>query len=94
MRRLRWAVTDSGLLFRSGWFWRDTSFAPFNRIQNVAILESPCDRRAGMASLRVDTAGAGSPLSHKLLIPYLARATADELAELLAARAASSAFEW
>jgi hypothetical protein len=46
-----------------------------------------------MARVRVDTAGAKLS-SHRVDIPYLARETAAGLRDLLAARAAQTAFKW
>lgn len=91
--RLGWAVTGDAVLFRSGWIWRRVIVARFVKIQAVALHESPFDRRAAMARVRVDTAGA-MDLSHRVDIPYLARETARELHDLLAARAAHTAFRW
>ena len=90
---LGWAMTDSAVLFRSGWAWRHVSIARFPKIQAVAIHESPFDRRAGMARVKVDTAGAGDA-SHRVDIPYLPRKTARDLCDVLAAQAARTAFRW
>jgi putative membrane protein len=90
---LGWAVTDGAVLFRSGWLWRRMSVARFAKIQAVAIHESPLDRRAAMARVRVDTAGAGSA-GHRVDIPYLARDTARALYDLLSRQAAQTAFRW
>lgn len=90
---LGWAVTDSAVLFRSGWVWRHVSIARFTKIQAVTIHESPFDRRAAMARVRVDTAGAGDA-SHRVDIPYLPRKTARDLRDVLAAQAARTAFRW
>ncbi|HKV07929.1 MAG TPA: PH domain-containing protein, partial [Thermoanaerobaculia bacterium] len=88
-----WAVTDSAVLFRTGWIWKKLTIVRFAKIQAVALRESPFDRRAAMARVRVDTAGAGDA-SHRVDIPYLARETARELSNFLAARAARTAFRW
>jgi putative membrane protein len=88
-----WAVTDDAVLFRTGWIWKQISVVRFNKVQAVAIHESPFDRRAAMARVRVDTAGAGSS-SHRVDIPYLARETARDLCDLLAGQAARTAFRW
>lgn len=93
IKHLGWAVTEDAVLFRSGWLWRHVSVAPFVKIQAVAIHESPFDRRAAMARVRVDTAGAGD-WSHRVDIPYLPRDTARELFTLLEARAASTELRW
>jgi membrane protein YdbS with pleckstrin-like domain len=57
------------------------------------LRESPFDRRAAMASVRVDTAGANER-SHRIDIPYLPRERAADLQLRLAAQAADSAFHW
>ncbi|HKI01303.1 MAG TPA: PH domain-containing protein [Thermoanaerobaculia bacterium] len=93
VRHLGWAVTESAILFRSGWLWRKLTVVRFTRIQAVAMHESPFDRRAGMARVRVDTAGAGSS-SHRVDIPYLSRQTASELCGLLTRQAARTEFRW
>lgn len=93
VRHLGWAVTEDVVLFRSGWLRREISVARFAKIQAVAVHESPFDRRAAMARVRVDTAGA-KDASHRVDIPYLARETARDLRDLLAARAARTAFRW
>lgn len=93
VRHLGWAVTDEVVLFRSGWLRREITVARFAKIQAVALHESPFDRRTAMARVQVDTAGVGSA-SHRVDIPYLARETALRLHDLLAARAARTAFRW
>lgn len=93
IRHMGWAVSDGAVYFRGGWLWRSLTAVRFTQIQAVTVRESPFDRRTGMASLRVDTAGAGE-LSHAVDIPYLPRETALELCDLLATRAARSAFRW
>lgn len=93
VRHLAWAVTEDAVLFRSGWLWRKVSVVPFAKIQAVAVHESPFDRRASMARVRVDSAGAGE-WSHRVDIPYLPRDTARELFALLEARAAGTELSW
>jgi putative membrane protein len=93
VKHLGWAVTGDAVLFRSGWLWRHVSVARFGKIQAVSMHESPFDRRAAMARVRVDTAGANE-LGHHVDIPYLARETARDLCDLLAAQAAQTAFRW
>lgn len=93
VRHLGWAMTDGAVLFRAGWIWRQVSVAPFGKIQAVSLHESPFDRRAAMARVRVDTAGAGDA-SHRVDIPYLPRETALALCDVLATQAAGTAFRW
>ena len=91
VKSLGWAIADDTVLFRSGWLWRELTIARFNKIQAVALTESPFDRRASMATVRVDTAAASA---HRVTIPYLAQKTADDLYRTLAAHAARTAFRW
>ncbi len=90
---LGWAITDELIAFRSGWFWRQTTVAPFARVQAVTMRESPFDRRNLMAGVRVDTAGAGD-LSHRVAIPYLGRDDAERLWRHVAQEAAGRSFRW
>lgn len=93
VENLGWAVTDNAVLFRSGWLWRRVTAVPFTKIQAVTLKESPFDRRAAMARVRVDTAGTRES-SHRVAIPYLLRETAEELGAFLATRAAGTSFRW
>lgn len=93
VRSLGWALTESVVIFRSGWLWKAITVAPLAKIQVVSLIESPFDRRHRMARVLVDTAGADSE-SHPVRIPYLERSTAEGLAQALAAHAARTAFRW
>ena len=88
---LGWAFAGDALV-RSGWLWRHITIARFSKIQVVSRRESPFDRRLGMASVTVDTAAAGAG-GHALAIPFLAAATASELAATLSHQAAQTAFD-
>ena len=90
---LGWAVVDGAVLFRTGWLRRHQTVARFSKVQAVSMIQSPFDRRHRMASVRVDTAGAGDA-SHRVAIPYLPVETAAELFEQLAGAAARTAFRW
>ncbi len=70
IRSIRYARWDQGLVHQSGFFERKTTLTFFERIQSVAVQQSPFDRRWGMATLSIDTAGAG-PADHDFSIPLL-----------------------
>jgi putative membrane protein len=93
VRHTHWAATEDALVLRSGWWWRQITVVPIAKIQVVGRAESPFDRRAAMADVRVDTAGSASPI-HRISIPYLARETAAMLHERLATQTAHTAFRW
>ncbi|MEZ5483738.1 MAG: PH domain-containing protein [Lysobacteraceae bacterium] len=90
-----WALNSLLISWRSGWLGRQESFVEVNKLQGVQLLQSPFDRRHGMATLRVDTAGA-HPLSSSLRIDmdYLPEADARELYRRLASRIASTPLDW
>lgn len=92
-RFLAHALTDDGVLFRSGAWTRQRSATFVDKIQVVALVESPFDRRHAMATLAVDTAGVG-PAEHAIQVPFLPRAEAEEMLATLATRADAAAFRW
>jgi len=93
LKHTSWSVGDKVIAYRSGWWRRNFSLVRFNKIQSVSIVESPFDRRHGMATLAVDTAGAGRA-GHRIDIRYLAVSAAREMLERLSLEAGRTAFRW
>ncbi len=56
-RHLGYSLGERYFLTRRGWLGRSTHIVPRNKIQAVEVTQSPFDKRLGLASLRVDTAG-------------------------------------
>ena len=54
-----YAVRDKDILYKAGVLWRSTVVVPFNRVQHAVTGSAPLDRRFGLASLTVFTAGGG-----------------------------------
>ena len=90
--RLGWATTGDAVLFRRGAFSRAVTIARFVKIQAVELHESPFDRRTGMLTVRVDTAGASEGFG--LTIPFVPRPHALELGQMLATQASETTFRW
>lgn len=88
-----WALNDNVVAFRSGWLDRKVSFAEQAKLQGVQVLHTPFDRRRGMATVVVDTAGAG-PLGHRIHIRFLPADVARSLANRLGRRIARSPLAW
>jgi putative membrane protein len=82
VRHTRWALLSDVLLFRSGWLTRNWVVVPRDRIQVALCSENPFDRRHGMRSVAIDTAGSGAR-SDTVRIPYLERNVAERLAHAL-----------
>lgn len=81
---------ESGLVaVREGWLDKRWRFAEVRKLQSLSLSQSPFDRRHGMASVHMDTAGA-NPFEPPLRIRYLpedeARALRDRLAAAMDAR--------
>lgn len=90
---LGWSETDEVVVMRSGWLWKQVTLARVNKIQAVSLYQTPFDRRAAMARVRVDTAGARE-MSHRIDVPYLDVVIARDLHQRLSAHAAVTAFKW
>ncbi len=92
MKRTAWSVDKGYVCRRSGIFWRRLDLVRWSKIQVVQSRESPFDRRHRMASLVIDTAGAGAegPLSIDLLDAGQARQALGQLAT----EAGRTAFRW
>ena len=78
---------------REGWWARHWRFAEIDKLQALQLRQSPLDRRMGMASLWLDTAGAGG-LAPPLRIRYLPLAEAQALHRGLAREVARRPLRW
>ena len=84
-----WAINGRIVVVRSGWVSRRWRFAELDKLQALRLSQGPLDRRWGMATLWLDTAGAspsGTPLAIRYLREADARALLDALARTLARR--------
>ncbi len=91
VRSLGWVRTDDYICFRRGWLWKTIAIVPVAKVQAVELQESPFDRRWAMASVSVDTAGAGA---HRIDVPYLSRDVAERLRTTLLADTAATEYHW
>ena len=86
---LGYRVGDDLAVVRSGVFTRRTWFIPTTKIQSVAVVRTPFQRRLGLASLRIDSAATADGV---VTVTDLEQATAEALAERLADRSSATAF--
>jgi putative transcriptional regulator len=61
IRSFRYGVTADSIVIQSGVFTKDTSTIPFSRIQNIKITHGVFDRRYGLFTVKVETAGFSGP---------------------------------
>jgi putative membrane protein len=90
-RNLGYALSVRYFCARRGWAGRSTHVVPIDKIQAVEVSQSPFDRRLGLATLSVDTAGqaytGGGPRIHNLPVDE-----AREIAGALAHRASATRY--
>jgi membrane protein YdbS with pleckstrin-like domain len=55
--RMGYSIREKDIIFKSGVFWHTVTAIPFNRIQHVEKSSAPLDRRFGIATLQLFTAG-------------------------------------
>ncbi|RZA20419.1 MAG: hypothetical protein EOP93_05980 [Lysobacteraceae bacterium] len=86
---------DNGRLvaWRTGWLSKRWSFAELDKLQALRLTQSPLDRRLGMASLLLDTAGA-SPFGAPLHVRHLPLAAAQALSARLGTQLARRRLQW
>lgn len=79
--------------WRAGWWSRHWRFAEIGKLQVLRLSRSPLDRLYGMATLHLDTAGAGA-FGPPLRMHYLAEADARALHRSLGAEVARRKLRW
>lgn len=92
-QRAGYAVNGELIAVREGWWSRHWRFAEIDKLQALRVTRSPLDRRFGMASVHLDTAGAGA-LAPPLRIRYLPEAEATALYARLAREVARRPLRW
>jgi putative membrane protein len=88
-RHAGYALNGRLVIVRGGWWSRYWRFAEIDKLQALRVSRGPLDRRWGMATLWLDTAGAnmkGPPLRIAHVPAEDAQALCDHLARMLAAR--------
>ncbi len=83
-RHAGYSLEGGLIVVREGWLDKSWRFAETGKLQAIQLSRSPFDRRHGMATLILDTAGA-SPMEPALRIRYLPENEARRLHDRLAA---------
>ena len=78
-----YAVREQDVLYQKGWIIRSLKVCPFNRIQNCSVQSGPLERRFGLASLTLFTAGSSGA---DLRIHGLTQTEADNLRQFILSR--------
>jgi uncharacterized protein len=84
-RRLTYRLDDTGIIIASGVLWRSEAMLPRVRIQHTDVTQGPLQRRYGIATLRLYTAGSRFT---EISLPGLAHGDALALRDVLLAEIA------
>jgi Uncharacterized conserved protein len=80
-RRIAWKLDEDGFATRRGGLWRTETLVPVSRVQHLDLERGPLERRLGLATLVVHTAGTRMAA---VKLPLLAAADAEVLRDRLA----------
>jgi len=92
-QRAGYAIDHALVAVREGWWSRSWRFAEIGKLQALRLTHSPLDRWHGMATLWLDTAGAGA-LAPPLRLRYLPEAEARTACARPAAALARQPMHW
>ena len=90
-RNLGWARDAAFFRTRRGWLSRSTHVVPVRNVQVVIVRQNPLDRRHGVATVQVDTAGQAAAGPKVANVPWQ---EAHALAADLARQAAAERYRW
>lgn len=82
-RRWGHAFTDRELHVARGWLVRTHTIVPVARVQHIDVSQGPLERGAGIATLRLHTAGTEGSV---VTLPGIAAARAEEIRDAIRAR--------
>jgi len=84
-RYTRWLLDDDGFALRRGRMWHSETRVPASRVQHLDIRRGPVERRFGLSTLLVHTAGTRQ---HAVAVPGLDADDAERLRDHLARQVA------
>jgi len=85
-RSLEYAVDDDEVRMRLGVFWKRRVTVPFRKITNVDITEGPLQRHFGIATIHIQTAGAGGQQGGRAELRMAGVRDADGIRERILSR--------
>jgi membrane protein YdbS with pleckstrin-like domain len=80
-RHTHWRLDDDGFTLRRGRMWRSETRVPQSRVQHLDLKRGPLERRYGLSTLVIHTAGSRHSA---VTVPGLGEADAERLRDRLA----------
>ncbi len=93
VKKAGYAMNDEIIAYRHGVIFHTISVVKVAKIQNISYLQTPFDRRNGMARITVDTAGS-NPINQDINIHYLDIDKVHDLMSKLSTQVSLSKFVW
>ena len=84
-KKRKYALRAKDIIYTKGLIWSVRTAIPFNRIQHAELKQGPIDRKFGLSSLKVFTAGGQSS---DLVIPGLPSDQAQQLKDFVLGKTA------
>ncbi len=85
-RALGYATRENDVIFRSGILFRSLVVMPYGRVQDVEIEEGPIERRYGLSTVTLKSAGG---MDSNVAIPGLDKAESERIRDLVTREAAA-----
>ncbi|MDO5644131.1 MAG: PH domain-containing protein [Dermabacter sp.] len=79
-RALGYLTREDDVLFRSGLMFRSMTVVPYGRVQDIEITEGPIERKFGLSTLAMKSAGG---VLGNVTIPGLERAESERIRDLV-----------
>ena len=86
VRTLEYGVTGDSVRMRGGVFWKKNVTVPFTKITNIDLTQGPLQRRFGIGTIHVQTAGAGGSQGGAAELLIFGIKDTGELKELITER--------
>jgi membrane protein YdbS with pleckstrin-like domain len=80
-----YALREKDIVYKTGWLFRKTTTAPFNRVQHLRVDQGPIERKLNLSKLKIFTAGGSSS---DMTIPGLDPIMANKLKEYIVGKTA------
>ena len=83
---LEYVIDDDAVKAKRGVFWQESVAVPYSKITNIDVTQGPLQRRYGLSTVHVQTAGAGGPSAARAELCLHGLKNADEVKEAILAK--------
>ena len=80
---LEYVIDDDAVRAQGGVYWRKTVAVPYSKITNIDVTQGPLQRKYGLSTVHVQTAGAGGPSAARAELTLEGLKNAEEVKEAI-----------